>query len=162
MPTPQKVQAVPAPRGATPYLTVKGAADAIGYYQRVFGAELATRMDTPDGKVMHAELSVGPATFMLGEEMPDYHSLGPSTLGGSGTTVIVYVPDVDATVQRAVAAGAKLTMPVQDQFWGDRSGSIVDPFGHRWMVATHIEDPTPQEIERRVKAMFEQGGGQCG
>jgi uncharacterized glyoxalase superfamily protein PhnB len=157
MPTTQKVPAVPASRGATPYLTVKGAADAIGYYQRVFDAKLTTRMDTPDGKVMHAELSVGPATFMLGDEMPDYQSFGPATLGGSGTTVIVYVPDVDATVQRAVAAGAKLTMPVQDQFWGDRSGSIIDPFGHRWMVATHIEDPTPQEIERRAKAMFQQG-----
>jgi len=161
MPTPQKVPAVPAPRGAIPYLTIKGATDAIGFYQRVFGAELTTRLDSPDGSVMHAELAVGGATFMLGEEQPDYQALGPATLGGSGTTVIVYVPDADATVQRAVAAGAKLTMPVQDQFWGDRSGSLTDPFGHRWMVATHIEDPSPEEVKRRLQAMFEQGGGHC-
>lgn len=154
----QQIPAVPPARGATPYLVVKGAADAIGFYQRVFGAELVMRLDTPDGCVMHAELKVGPAHFMLTEEQPQHQALSPLSLGGSGSMAVVYVPDADATVQRAAAAGSKITMPVQDQFWGDRSGGIVDPFGHQWFVSTHLEDPTPQELERRAKALFAQGG----
>jgi uncharacterized glyoxalase superfamily protein PhnB len=155
---PAAVTAVPVSRGATPYLVVKGAADAIGYYQRVFGAELVTRFDAPDGSVMHAELTVGPAHFMLTEERRQYGALSPATIGGSGSTATLYVPDADATVERAVAAGARVTMPVRDQFWGDRCGNIVDPFGHQWFIATHREDPSPQELEQRAKAMFEQAG----
>jgi uncharacterized glyoxalase superfamily protein PhnB len=152
-----KVEPVPAARGATPYLVVKGAADAIAYYQRTFGAELLFRMDTPDGKVMHAELAVGPARFMLTEEQPQYGALSPKTLGGSASTAIVHVPNVDATFDRAVSSGSTVTMPLADQFWGDRSGAITDPFGHKWMIATHIEDPSPDEIKRRVQKMFESG-----
>lgn len=147
---------VPDSRGATPYLTIRNASDAIAWYQRVFSAELLFELQAPDGTLMHAEMQVGPACFMLSEERPEYGATGPLTLGGSPTTVIVYVPDSAATVAKAVAAGATVQMPVQDQFWGDRAGSIVDPFGHKWMVATHIEEPTPEEIERRMKAMFAQ------
>ena len=152
-----KVDPVPAPRGATPYLIIKNAADAIAYYQRVFGAELIVRFDAPDGKVMHAELAVGPARFMLTEERPDYGARGPLTIGGSASTAIVYVPDSDAVVASAVAAGAKITMPLDNQFWGDRTASLVDPFGHNWMVATHIEDPSTEEIGRRVQKLFASG-----
>ncbi len=149
-----KVEAVPASHGATPYLVIKGAADAIAFYQRQLGAELIFRLDDPSGAVMHAEMRIGPARFMLTEERPEYGALSPKTIGGSASTAVVYVPKVDEVVERAVKAGATVTMKVDDQFWGDRSGEIVDPFGHRWMVATHIEDPSPEELERRAKAMF--------
>ena len=155
-----KSGAVPESRGATPYLTVKGAAEAISFYERVFGARTGFRLDGPDGSVGHAELEVGPARFMLSEEQPKYGALSPTTIGGSGSTAVVYVPDVDTVVERAVKEGARLTMPVQDQFWGDRAGCIVDPFGHQWMVATHKEDPSPEEIQRRAKVAFAAGGCQ--
>jgi PhnB protein len=157
MPSKPAVQAVPQPRGALPYLVVKGAGDAIAYYQRVFGAQLTTRLDDPTGSVMHAELAIGPQALMLTEERPQHGSLSPVTLGGSPVTVVLYAPDVDQVVERAVAAGAKLTMPVQDQFWGDRAGNITDPFGHSWFIAAHIEDPTPEEIQQRAKALFASG-----
>jgi uncharacterized glyoxalase superfamily protein PhnB len=156
-PAKKAVEAVPESRGATPYLVVKGASDAIAFYQRVFGADLLFRLDDPSGAVMHAELRVGPAHFMVTEERPQHGALGPLTLGGSGSSATLYVPDADAVVERAVKAGAKVVMPVQDQFWGDRCGNIVDPFGHLWFVSTHIEDPTPQEIEQRAKALFARG-----
>jgi uncharacterized glyoxalase superfamily protein PhnB len=152
-----KVEPVPAARGATPYLVIKGATDALAYYQRTFGAELLFRMDTPDGKLMHAEMTVGPARFMLTEEQPQYGALSPLTLGGSSSTAILHVPDVDATFARATSSGSTVTMPLADQFWGDRSGAITDPFGHKWMIATHIEDPSPDEIRSRVQKMFEAG-----
>jgi len=148
---------VPPSHGATPYLVVKGAADAIAFYQRVFGAELLFRLDDPSGAVMHSELQVGPARFMLTEERPQHGSLSPLTIGGSGSCATVYVSDADAVFERALKAGAKVMMPVQDQFWGDRMGGITDPFGHRWMIATHIEEPSPEEIQRRAKAMFAAG-----
>ena len=148
------VTPVPEPRGALPYLVVKGASDAISFYERAFGAEVLFRLDAPGGHVMHAELQVGPAHFMLTEEQPQYGALSPATLGGSSTTAVIYVPDADAVFERALKAGAKAVMPMADQFWGDRAGNIVDPFGHQWMIATHTEDPSPQEIERRAKAMF--------
>jgi uncharacterized glyoxalase superfamily protein PhnB len=154
---PAGVAPVPEAHGATPYLIVKGAADAIRFYEQVFGAQLVMRVDAPDGSVMHAELKVGPARFMLTEERPQHHSLSPLTLGGSGSMATVHVPDVDAVMARAVAAGARLTMPVENQFWGDRCGNIVDPFGHGWFVATHIEDPSPEEIRRRAQALFASG-----
>jgi uncharacterized glyoxalase superfamily protein PhnB len=153
-----KVVAVPPSRGATPYLVIKGASDAIAFYQRQLGAELIFRLDDPTGAVMHAEMQIGPARFMLTEERPQYGALSPKTIGGSASTAIVYVPKVDDVVERAVKAGATVTMPVGDQFWGDRAGEITDPFGHKWMVATHIEDPSPEEVERRAKAMFASGG----
>ncbi|HEX2010559.1 MAG TPA: VOC family protein [Roseateles sp.] len=139
---------------------MRGAADALGFYERVFGAQLGLRLDAPDG-LMHAEMTVGPAHFMLSEERPQYGALSPLSLGGSGSCSVVYVPDVDAAVARAVTAGAKLDMPVQDQFWGDRAGQITDPYGHKWMVATHIEDPTPEEVARRAQQMFASGADGC-
>lgn len=153
-----KVEPVPESRGAIPYLVIRGAADAIGFYQQVLGASVVFRLDAPDGKPMHAELSVGPARFMLTEERPEYQALSPLSVGGTGSSVVAYVPDVDAAMARALAAGATLGMPVADQFWGDRSGSITDPFGHQWMISTHIEDPTPEQVRQRVQAMFEGGG----
>lgn len=155
------VEPVPESRGAIPYLVIRGAADAIGFYQQVLGASVVFRLDAPDGKVMHAELSVGPARFMLTEERPEYQALSPLSVGGTGSSVVAYVPDVDAAMARAIAAGATLVMPVADQFWGDRSGSITDPFGHQWMISTHIEDPTPEQVRQRAQAMFEGGTKPC-
>ncbi len=156
-----KIEPVPESRGAIPYLVIRGAADAIGFYQQVLGASVVFRLDAPDGKPMHAELSVGPARFMLTEERPEYQALSPLSVGGTGSSVVAYVPDVDAAVARAIAAGATLIMPVADQFWGDRSGSITDPFGHQWMISTHIEDPTPEQVRQRAQAMFEGGTKPC-
>jgi uncharacterized glyoxalase superfamily protein PhnB len=156
------VPAVPPARGAIPYLTIKGAAAAIDFYQQAFGAEVVMRLDDPAGEVMHCELRVGPASLMLTEERPQYQALGPLTLGGSGSTVVIYVPDVDAVVAAAVAAGARLVMPVMDQFWGDRSGSLIDPFGHQWMVSTQRETPLEDEVRRRLQAMFSAGDTGCG
>jgi uncharacterized glyoxalase superfamily protein PhnB len=152
------VLAVPPAQGATPYLVVKGAADAIGYYQRVFGAELVTRLDMPDSSVMHAEMKVGGARFMLTEERLQYNARSPLTLGGTASSAAFYVPDVDAVVQRAVDNGATVTMPVGDQFWGDRSGHVVDPFGHQWFIATHLEDVSPEQLAQRMKAMLPPAG----
>ena len=154
-----QVTPVPPARGATPYLVVKGASDAIAFYRQVFGAELIFRLDDPAGAVMHAELHVGPARFMLTEERPQFGSRSPLTIGGSASTAVIYVPDADAVLAAALKAGATATMPLENQFWGDRAGGITDPFGHEWMIATHIEDPSPQEIERRAKEMFAAGGG---
>jgi PhnB protein len=151
------VAPVPPARGALPYLTAKGASDAIRFYQEMFGAELEFRIDDPAGAVMHAELSVGPCHFMLTEERPEHGSLGPKTIGGSPVTLVVYVPDVDAVVAKALKAGATATMPLENQFWGDRAGGLSDPFGHQWMVATQIEELTPQEVTRRSQEMFSKG-----
>lgn len=159
--SPGQVAAVPPARGATPYLVIKDAHRAIDFYQQVFGAEVLMRLDAPDGLLMHAELKVGPASFMMTEERPQYGSLSPLTVGGASTSVTVYVPDADAVIAKAEKAGAKLTMPVQNQFWGDRCGNIADPFGHLWMIATHVEDPTPEEIERRLQALFKSQQGPC-
>jgi uncharacterized glyoxalase superfamily protein PhnB len=154
---PGAVPPVPEPRGAIPYLIVKGASDAIGFYQRVFGAEVVMRLDAPDGLLMHAELKVGPAHFMLTEERPQHQALSPLSLGGTGSQAVLYVPDADAVVDRAVQAGATVTMPVADQFWGDRSGCINDPFGHAWFVSTQKEAPSQAELKRRMEAMFSPG-----
>ena len=139
----------------TPYLVVKGAAQAIEYYKKVFGATETVRMDMPDGKVGHAELKIGNSHIMLADENPGmgqgYSSA--ATIGASPVSLYVYIPDVDRVVERAVAEGAKLLRPVQDQFYGDRSGFIQDPFGHLWGVATHVEDVAPQEMKERMKKM---------
>jgi uncharacterized glyoxalase superfamily protein PhnB len=154
----QTVKPVPDLRGALPYLIVKGAADAIAWYQRAFGAELVTRLDGPDGSLVHSELQVGPQHFFMTEEMPQYGSLGPLALGGSGSMAVLYVPDCDTVFARAVEAGATPKMPMADQFWGDRSGSLVDPFGHNWFISTHKEDLSPEQIKQRMLKLFEQGG----
>jgi uncharacterized glyoxalase superfamily protein PhnB len=148
------VNPVPAATGSTPYLVVKGAKEAIAWYQKVFGAQVVMQMDAPDHKVMHAELKVGSAQFMLTEERPEHQALSPLTLGGSSSSALLYVSDTDAVVQQAVASGARITMPVADQFWGDRSGHLIDPFGHQWFISTHKEDLTPQQVSERLQKLF--------
>jgi len=136
----------------TPYLIVSGAANALDFYGRAFGALERERMQDPTGKVRHAEITIGEAWVMLADEHPEIGALSPKTVGGSPVTLHLYVEDVDAVVAKAVAAGATLTRPVADQFYGDRVGGITDPFGHRWSIATHKEDLTREELHRRAAA----------
>lgn len=150
----------PVPDGyhsVTPYLVVKGAARAIDFYVRAFGAVELLRMPEPDGRIGHAELRIGDSPVMLADEHPEAGARSPETVGGSPVTLMLYVPDVDATVARAVAAGARLTRPVADQFYGDRNGGVTDPFGHVWFVATHVEDVPAGELERRRAAQERRG-----
>ena len=145
----------PIPEGyhsVSPYLAVDDAAKAIDFYKQAFGAEEQVRMHGPDGKIGHAELQVGDSKVMLSDPFPQASTKPPKELGGTTASVFMYVEDVDAVVKRAVDAGATVTMEVADQFWGDRFGSITDPFGHSWAIATHVEDLTPEEIEERGKA----------
>jgi PhnB protein len=135
----------------TPHLVCAGAADAIEFYKRAFGAEEVMRLAGAKGKLMHASVRIGEANVMLVDELPEWGSLSPLTLGGSPVTIHLYVSDVDAFVDRAVKAGALLRMPVADMFWGDRYGIIEDPFGHKWSVATHKKDMTGEEIEEAMK-----------
>jgi PhnB protein len=139
----------------TPYLIIKGAAQAIEYYKKVFGATVAVRMDGPDGRIGHAELKIGNSHIMLADEHPEMGHRSPLSVGDSPVSMLVYVEDVDAAVERAVAAGAKILKPVKDQFYGDRSGFIQDPFGHLWGVATHIEDVTPEQMKERMAKMMQ-------
>ena len=145
----------PVPDGyhaITPYLIVAGGAKALEFYGRAFGAIERERMQDPSGKIRHAEISIGDSRVMLADEHPEIGALGPGTIGGSPVSLHLYVEDVDAVVGQAVAAGAQLTRPVADQFYGDRVGGITDPFGHRWFIATHKEDLTSAEIHRRAAA----------
>jgi PhnB protein len=145
----------PIPEGystVSPYLAVDDAAEAIEYYTKVFGAEETVRMDAPDGKIGHAELKIGDSHVMLADPFPQAATTPPKELGGTSASIFMYVEDVDAVVQKAVDAGATVTMEVEDQFWGDRFGSITDPFGHSWSIATHVEDLSPEEIAERGKA----------
>ena len=145
----------PVPTGyptISPYLCVDGAADAIGFYEKVFGAVEALRLAEPGGRIGHAELKIGDSVVMLSDEYPDRGIVGPKKIGGTPVTLSVYVPDVDATFARAMANGARELRPVADQFYGDRSGQFLDPFGHRWSVATHIEDVSADELKRRAGA----------
>ncbi len=135
----------------TPYLIIKGAAQAIDFYKNVFGATEIMRMAQPGGRIGHAELKIGNSHIMLADEFPEMDHRSPLSYGGSSVSILVYVEDVDAIVDRAVAAGAKIIKPVKDQFYGDRSGFIQDPFGHLWGVATHKEDVSPQEMQERMK-----------
>lgn len=154
---PAKVKATPdGYHTATPYLIIQGAAAALDFYKQVFGATELLRMPQPDGKIGHAEMRIGDSVVMLADEVPGMGYRGPKALGGSTVSLLLYFEDVDAVVARAVAAGAKLTQPVQDKFYGDRSGTIEDPFGHIWVIATHIEDVAPEEMERRVAAMHQE------
>lgn len=143
----------------TPYLFIKDAAAAIEFYKKVFGATEVVRMPGPGGKVMHAELKFGDSIVMLGEENPQMGALSPQSIGGAATLLNLYTADVDSVVQKAVDAGAKLVRPVKDQFYGDRSGSLIDPFGHLWGVATHIEDVSPEEMHKRAAAAMSQAAG---
>ena len=148
--TVKKVQ--PIPKGyhsVTAYLSIRDAAQALEYYKKAFGAKEVLRMQGPDGKVGHAEIKIGDSHVMMADEFPNMGFLGPLARGGTTVQLMIYVKDVDATVDRAVAAGGKLKRPVQDQFYGDRSGTIEDPFGHVWTIATHVEDVPPAEMRRR-------------
>jgi PhnB protein len=145
----------PIPEGyhtVTPYLAVDDAAEAIEYYRKAFGAEERVRMETPDGNIGHAELAIGDSRVMLSDPFPQATTRSPKELGGTSVSVFMYVEDVDAVVKRAIDAGAKITMEVADQFWGDRFGSVIDPFGHSWSIATHVEDVPPEEMAERAKA----------
>ena len=137
---------------ATPYLVIKGAAAAIDFYKKVFGATEVMRMPGPGGAVMHAEVKIGDSIIMLADEMPGFGFNAPPSLGGSPVGLNLYFPDVDARFATALANGATEKRPVQNQFYGDRSGTIVDPFGHIWTIATHIEDVGPEEMNRRFEA----------
>ena len=145
----------PIPDGyqrVTPYLIVDGASAAIDFYREVLGANERMRMPGPGDKVGHAEIEIGDSVIMLADEHPDMNAHGPKTVGGTPVTLHVYVEDADAVFERAVQAGAKALRPVEDQFYGDRLGEFEDPFGHRWSVATHVEDVTPEEMEKRRAA----------
>jgi uncharacterized glyoxalase superfamily protein PhnB len=149
--------AKPIPEGfrtITPHLVVKGGSDAIDFYVRAFGATEISRMPMPDGRLGHAQLQIGDSIVFLADEFCEFGAKSPATLGGSGVTIHLYVDDVDAAFERAVAAGATAKMPPADMFWGDRYGKLTDPFGHDWSLATHVEDLTPEQMhERGVAAM---------
>ena len=150
----------PIPQGfhsITTQLTVQNGAQAIDFYKRAFGAEELMRMQSPDGKsIVHAELRIGDSNFFLCDEVPGNNCRAPQSLGGSTSSLYVYVNDVDAAFARALAAGAQARMPVREMFWGDRNCKIADPFGHEWSLATHVEDVRPEEVRRRAERFFAQ------
>ena len=141
-----------------PYLIVDNAAGAMEFYQKAFGAQEVMRLGPPGGKIMHAEVQIGDSKLMFADEVPQMGALSPKSVGGSSVFIALYVENVDEVVARATAAGAQVLRPVQDQFYGDRSGTVLDPFGHKWTIATHKEDVSPEEIERRFAAAMKGGG----
>jgi PhnB protein len=141
----------------TPYLIIKGAAEALDFYKRAFGATENLRIPSPDGRIGHAEIKIGDSVVMLADEHPAMGHRSPQTLGGAGVSLMIYVGRVDDVFKQAVQAGAKELQPVKDQFYGDRSGTLQDPYGHVWTIATHIEDVAAEELDRRAKkAMHDQ------
>ena len=149
----------PVPEGyhtATPYLYVRGGVKALDFYKKAFGATELMRMEGPGGSIGHAEIKIGDSPIMLADESPEMGARSPESYGGSAVGLMLYVPNVDETVKRAVGAGAKLDRTVEDKFYGDRMGSIIDPFGHIWYIATHVEDVSPDEMKRRAEAMMAQ------
>jgi PhnB protein len=148
------VQAIPTGyAGVTPYLIIRGAAGALDFYKKAFGATELLRFGGPDGKIGHAEIKIGEGVVMLADESPERGHKSPQTLGGNAVSLLFYVPDVDVFFAKAVAAGATVRQALADQFYGDRSGTIVDPFGHVWTIATHTEDVSEDEMQRRMAAM---------
>jgi uncharacterized glyoxalase superfamily protein PhnB len=153
-----KVKPIPdGMHSVTPHLICAGASDAIDFYKKAFNAVELSRLPGASGKLLHGAIRIGDSTVMLSDEFPEMGGLGPKSLKGSPVTIHLYVEDVDAFAARAVAAGAKVTMPIADMFWGDRYGQLEDPFGHRWSVGTHIKDVTPEEIQQAMSAMGRQG-----
>lgn len=162
--TKKPVQAIP--RGyhsLTPYLIVKGGAKALDYYAKAFSAKEIFRMPGPDGCIGHAEMTIGDSHFMIADEFPTMGFVGPETLGGSTVSLMIYTEDCDALFKQAIAAGGTVVREVQDQFYGDRSGTLKDPFGHMWTISTHVEDVDPDELARRSKEMMERFAqtGEC-
>ena len=156
---PRKKVVAPIPAGyhaVTPYLSIRGAAAALEFYKRAFGAKEIMRMPGPKGDIGHAEIRIGDSRLMLADEYPEIQFLSPASRGGTTVSIHLYVKDVDAMVERAIAAGAKLTRPVADQFYGDRTGSLEDPFGHMWHVATHKEDLSMAELRKRAEQAAKQ------
>ena len=137
----------------TPHLICAGAAEAIDFYKKAFNAEETARLPGPNGKLMHGAIKIGDSTVMLADEFPDHGSFGPKAMKGSSVVIHLYVDDADAFAARAAAAGAKITMPAQDMFWGDRYGQLEDPFGHKWSIATHVRDVTPDEMQQAMAKM---------
>lgn len=149
-----KVKAIPdGMHSITPYIICAGASEAIEFYKKAFNAIEVMRLPGPDGKLMHASVQIGDSQLMLAEENPQWGALGPKTLKGSPITIHLQVENADETMAQAVAAGAKITMPIADMFWGDRYGQVEDPFGHRWAIATHTRDVTPQEMQADLAKM---------
>jgi PhnB protein len=147
----------PIPDGyhsVTPYMTLAEAAKAIEFYKKAFGATELFRMPGPDGKIGHAEIQIGDCRIMMSDEFPEMGALSPKTLGGTTAAFMIYVPDVDTQYKRALAAGGKELRPLQNQFYGDRSGTLIDPFGHKWTLATHVEDVPEDELQRRSEAQM--------
>jgi len=154
------MSAKPIPDGyhtATPYLVLQNAASAIEFYKKAFGATELMRLASPDGKIGHAEIKIGDSPIMLADEFPEMGYRGPRALGGSPVSIMLYVEDVDVLFNRAVGAGATVKRPVRDEFYGDRAGNLEDPFGHVWTIATHKEDVSPEEIEKRFAAVMAKG-----
>jgi PhnB protein len=152
----------PVPDGyhnVTPYLFIRGAARAIDFYKKVFGAVELMRMPGPIGQVMHAELKIGDSVIMLSDENPKAGAMSPQTAGGVSVSLHVYAENVDDVVQKAIDGGAKLLRPIKDQFYGDRMGTLLDPFGHMWSVATHVEDVSPEEMKKRAASAMSQSAG---
>ncbi|PYX73897.1 MAG: glyoxalase [Acidobacteria bacterium] len=151
-------KAKPVPDGfhtLTPHLTVRDAEKAIDFYQKAFGAEVRGKNHAPDGKkIIHASLKIGDSMLMLNDEFPEWGTVAPSATGGTGIAIHVYVDNVDTIFDRAVSAGATVKMPLMDAFWGDRYGQIVDPFGHKWSLATHVRDMTQEEMRKEQEAAF--------
>ena len=159
-PAAKRVRPVPAGyHTVTPYLTVRGAANAIEFYKRAFGAKELMRLPAPGGALGHAEIRIGGSVVMLSDEFPGAATKPPAALGGTTGYVFLYVPDVDRTFAQAVAAGARVVTPLADMFWGDRFGTLLDPFGHAWSLATHKEDVPPKEMAKRAQAAMAQMGG---
>lgn len=146
---PEKVNPIPAGfHTLTPHLIVRNAAEALEFYKKALGAEVLGVAHMPDGKIMHAALRIGDSMLMLNDEMPAYGAVSPLAHGGSSVTIHVYTEDADSAFNRAVAAGAKVKMPLMDQFWGDRYGVVTDPYGHSWSIATHVQDLSPEDMQR--------------
>jgi uncharacterized glyoxalase superfamily protein PhnB len=153
----KQVQAIPKGYHAvTPSLVVAGAARAIDFYKKAFGAEEIMRFPGPDGSLMHAEIRIGDSVIMMGDEMPEMGARGPRLIGGTPVSFFIYTDKVDAAWKRALDAGAKEIMPLIDQFWGDRSGCLEDPFGHHWWLSQHVQDLTPEQIKKNADAFFAQ------
>lgn len=157
-----KVQAIPAGyHSVTPYMIVKGAALALEFYKKAFGAKELSRSSSPEGEIMHAEIQIGNSIIMLADEYPHMDMRGPQAMNGTPIFIHLYVEDVDSLTAKAVAAGAKVLRPLQDQFYGDRSGSIKDPFGHVWTVSTHKEDVSPEEMDKRLEELMKKEKKSC-